>query len=731
MKNLCLIILTLFISVISIAQNGINYKALIKDTDGNALVSQDIFVQFQILENGTTNVYQETHDAVTDANGIVVVNIGEGIVDSGNFLLIDWGLAAHFLNVQINTGAGFVDLGTTQFMSVPYANFAEDTRKGTLNDAYNKGGNGAGRIINAATGKVEIIGDGFEVKNVTNNSLLFVGGQNDVIGIKTNTPRGALDINSTNNGGFILPKATTNPETDIINIADPAASVPYGTLVYDAVNNCLSMYRGGSNEGWICVSEPAPPLEVDCNSNGLSDDFQEGAYLGSYTYTVTVINLSPVYASQPITFNYTDVVLSGSGLGTISPNATNIKVDGVTITNGESIIIPPNTSKTIAYRFAGDTGTAGSIINATWNNLGFTCTDTTTVLDPDLKLRSYSDLYEVTEGDTDAPYIINALIDGGNPSVDIQLNITHNGDTSDITPASLMVTIPSGSNTIPAVFTIIGDNIIEADEDFIFTIEIINGPPNLSFSNNGDTQNLTIIDDELPTLNIGYFDDDFENIYESNDLVGYRAFMENNFGYGKTIDTKGNGDQFSRVNFIDIDDMDFTLLSLNSLDLDIIWVNRFYSNFFPQNAAQVLLDWANNTDDGGVIIASLYNDNTDDLHQLFGHEFIETLSGNNIITTNSPYLSSGNFGSVPANTLVNYTGNKRSIALGTSNNPEVWALGSQLPHNDEYSIIIEDRGVFLSDYLFFEEMSNDGIVNTDKERLLAKIFAFAVSKIGQ
>jgi hypothetical protein len=99
---------------------SINYKALIKDGSGNVVVSENITIQFIILE-GATNVYQETHTPTTDANGIAIVNIGEGSVDSGNYNAIDWSSDDHYLNVQINTGSGLTDIGTTQFMAVPYA----------------------------------------------------------------------------------------------------------------------------------------------------------------------------------------------------------------------------------------------------------------------------------------------------------------------------------------------------------------------------------------------------------------------------------------------------------------------------------------------------------------------------------------------------------------------------------------------------------------------------------
>ena len=126
MKTKLLTLLVLLVSCVVTAQNAINYKALIKDNVGNVLVSQPVTVQFTILEgSGMTSVYQEDHTTTTDANGIIILNIGEGNLQSGDYSTIDWSTDDHFLNVQIDSGSGLVDLGTTQFMAVPYALYAK------------------------------------------------------------------------------------------------------------------------------------------------------------------------------------------------------------------------------------------------------------------------------------------------------------------------------------------------------------------------------------------------------------------------------------------------------------------------------------------------------------------------------------------------------------------------------------------------------------------------------
>ncbi|WCO01743.1 tail fiber domain-containing protein [Psychroserpens ponticola] len=114
-------LLALLVSTILFAQNGINYKAIIKDANGNVVANDLIQVQFSILQGvAQTNVYQETHTPTTDTNGLIILNIGEGTTPD-DFNSINWSNDDHFLNVQVNIGSGLVDLGTTSFGTVPYA----------------------------------------------------------------------------------------------------------------------------------------------------------------------------------------------------------------------------------------------------------------------------------------------------------------------------------------------------------------------------------------------------------------------------------------------------------------------------------------------------------------------------------------------------------------------------------------------------------------------------------
>lgn len=151
MKTKFTIILALMTAVCFSQPEGINYKALIKDGSNNIVANQNVTVRFTIskfdnFEGVDVTVYIEEHMTNTDANGLVVLNIGEGNEISGGFHSIDWGSGSHFLNVQIDTGSGLTDMGTTEFKAVPYALFAESSNNSGLEEINE--GNGTGwRLI--------------------------------------------------------------------------------------------------------------------------------------------------------------------------------------------------------------------------------------------------------------------------------------------------------------------------------------------------------------------------------------------------------------------------------------------------------------------------------------------------------------------------------------------------------------------------------------------------------
>ncbi|WP_033960691.1 hypothetical protein [Psychroserpens jangbogonensis] len=147
MKKISLAVLLLFTITTMAQSNSINYKALIKDGNNAVVANTQVTVQFIIYQGAgeTNNVYQETHTPTTDANGIIIINIGDGTVNSGIYANINWSNDDYFLNTQINSGSGLTDMGTTGFNAVPYALSAKTAANVTGLEAIDEG-NGDGLV---------------------------------------------------------------------------------------------------------------------------------------------------------------------------------------------------------------------------------------------------------------------------------------------------------------------------------------------------------------------------------------------------------------------------------------------------------------------------------------------------------------------------------------------------------------------------------------------------------
>jgi hypothetical protein len=116
------------ITIITFAQapQGFNYQATVRNSAGNLIVNQNVNFKFNIMLNSATSVpvFSETHFAPTDDLGQVNLIIGQGTATTGNFSTINWGTGNYFLGIELNTGSGYVAMGTTQLLSVPFALYA-------------------------------------------------------------------------------------------------------------------------------------------------------------------------------------------------------------------------------------------------------------------------------------------------------------------------------------------------------------------------------------------------------------------------------------------------------------------------------------------------------------------------------------------------------------------------------------------------------------------------------
>ena len=160
MKQLITLLLLLPFIMFAQSPQGVGYQGVATDLNGVELINQAISIQASILSSSATgNIeWQEEHSVTTDTFGLFALTIGQGTSTGNgaqsNFADISWGSATHFLKIEmdVNGGTNYSNMGTNQMMSVPYALYAENTgnssniwQQDSLNNiSYNLGKVGIG-----------------------------------------------------------------------------------------------------------------------------------------------------------------------------------------------------------------------------------------------------------------------------------------------------------------------------------------------------------------------------------------------------------------------------------------------------------------------------------------------------------------------------------------------------------------------------------------------------------
>jgi hypothetical protein len=148
MKKLITLLALIVITIINAqAPQGFNYQATVRNSSGALITNQSVSFKFSILQNSDTGtmVYSENQTANTDDLGHINLVVGQGTPSTGTFSSINWGSGTYYLGIELNTGSGYVAMGTTQLLSVPYALYA----------------NSAGSTTSSSGGFTHYIGEAF------------------------------------------------------------------------------------------------------------------------------------------------------------------------------------------------------------------------------------------------------------------------------------------------------------------------------------------------------------------------------------------------------------------------------------------------------------------------------------------------------------------------------------------------------------------------------------------
>lgn len=108
---------------------GFSYQAIARDASGEVIANKTVGVQITILQNAVNGdiVYVEEFFPTTNDFGVINLTIGSGNATYGDFQQIDWAAGQFFIGVGLDTEGktDFVDMSTSQLLSVPYAMYAK------------------------------------------------------------------------------------------------------------------------------------------------------------------------------------------------------------------------------------------------------------------------------------------------------------------------------------------------------------------------------------------------------------------------------------------------------------------------------------------------------------------------------------------------------------------------------------------------------------------------------
>jgi len=327
MKKIILIIALLIAGVQSWAQSTINYKALVKES-GTILISQTLAVQFTVYNGNPTSggvqVYSEVHSTSTDANGIIILNIGSGST-SDNWNNIDWSLHNQFVKTEYNTGSGYTDMGTQSFMFVPYAKYAE-TAGNAFSGSY---ADLSGTPVNVSefTNDAGYLTSFTEVDGSTTNEIQTLSVNSDQLSISggnsVTLPTGTTYTAGTGisiSGGVISNTGDTDASNDFSGNYEELAGTPVNFYIAGSGDYPTSITNNVYRDGGFALGFNNPTegkLDVRQSGSGTTNADLTGLYVkNSNTSTSALYGVKsdmPSNATGLQTAYYSYVSGTGSG----------------------------------------------------------------------------------------------------------------------------------------------------------------------------------------------------------------------------------------------------------------------------------------------------------------------------------------------------------------------------------------------------------------------------------
>ncbi|MBG15453.1 MAG: hypothetical protein CL853_03775, partial [Crocinitomicaceae bacterium] len=446
-RILLLLIVCFFMNLFSFkAQNSIvpdkiNYQAIAHSSNGQTLNNQtiDVLIGIHSQSSSGTLVYQEEHNVTTNDYGLFTLSIGDGTPLLNPFNSIGWEDQNYYLNVQVDNGFGYEDLGSQQLVTVPYALHARTVEVDNVDDDDNDPANEY-NINVTLNGDTLQITDGGGTQSVDLSSISSSDNQN-LTGATLSGTNLTIDIedgNSTSVDLSSLQDGVDDADNDPANEFNTNVSLNGDTLqITDGGGTQsidLSNLSGSDNQNLTGATLSGTNLTIDIeNGNSTSVDLstlQDGVDDADNNPTNELQTLSLLSGNT--------LYLSVSGDSVVLPSISFIAGAGIDINSG----IISNTGD-------GDNDPNNELIS----NAALSPSNDFLIIDEGSGNFTSIDVSDLNNSGTDNQDLIGASLSGTNLTIDIE-----NGSSTTVDLSSLQDGVGTDDQNLTGA-TLSGNNL--------------------------------------------------------------------------------------------------------------------------------------------------------------------------------------------------------------------------------------------------------------------------------
>ena len=310
MKKLTTIILIFVATISSIfaqTPNSFKYQTVVRDAASYIIADHNVGFKISIIQNDAsgTTIYTETHAVTTNEFGLVNLNIGEGTT-TDNFSSIDWSNGPYFIKVALDEtgGENYVEMGTSQLLSVPFAMYANDVANKDDDDA-----DASNELINSAT----LNGTSLEITDAGGTKIVDLSSLDQSnMNVDDNDPDPNNEIQTIDKTGNTVTLSNGGGSfTDEVDDNDPDPNNEIQTI--DKTGNTVTLSNGGGSfTDEVDDNDPDPNNEIQTiDKTGNTVTLSNGG--GSFTDEVDDADHSTTNEIQTINKTGSTVTLSNGG----------------------------------------------------------------------------------------------------------------------------------------------------------------------------------------------------------------------------------------------------------------------------------------------------------------------------------------------------------------------------------------------------------------------------------